>query len=172
MASGFKGMFSNLAKPGNQNESGHKRGASYEDDEEVDDVPTDNNKSRMSQKKNSNTNTSGNEVVHNKVQEMTTDEKEFILKMEMKVRKEKEQMKASHSVRKQMSKYSQFVLGDQYNEEEKEKMGLASTEFRNPNLPCKEATEDSHANETKNVTSLFIKSKIKNLIKLLNFNHF
>lgn len=92
--------------------------------------------------------------------EFTNDEKEFIMKMEAKVRKEKEQINASSSIRKQLSKYSQIVLGDKYTEEEKEKMGLVSSEFRNPNLPSKDSNQADGINspDKKNVASIFLKS--------------
>ncbi len=96
-----------------------------------------------------------------KAPEFSNDEKEFIMKMEAKVRKEKEQINASSSIRKQLSKYSQIVLGDKYTEEEKEKMGLVSSEFRNPNLPIKDSNqveEISSSPDKKNIASIFLKS--------------
>jgi hypothetical protein len=162
----MSGLFSGLIKnvpSGNDSTNGHKRSVSSNDISVINqstkydaegEFQLDSNQPFGSPQR-------SDHSPHRKVHEFTNDEKEFILKMEAKVRKEKEQINANSSLRKQLSKYSQIVLGDKYTEEEKEKMGLVSSEFRNPLLPNKanNQSEELSSPDKRNVTSIFLKSK-------------
>ena len=158
----FSGLLKNVSSV-DDSKNGHKRSVSSNDisvinqsskyDIEEEEFQLDENQHYGSQQKN-------DLSPRRQPAEFTNDEKEFIMKMEAKVRKEKEQINASSSIRKQLSKYSQIVLGDKYTEEEKEKMGLVSSEFRNPNLPSKDSNQAEEINspDRKNIASIFLKS--------------
>jgi len=158
----FSGLLKNVSSV-DDSKNGHKRSVSSNDisvinqsskyDIEEEEFQLDENQQYGSQQKN-------DLSPRRQPAEFTNDEKEFIMKMEAKVRKEKEQINASSSIRKQLSKYSQIVLGDKYTEEEKEKMGLVSSEFRNPNLPSKDSNQADEINspDRKNIASIFLKS--------------
>lgn len=91
-----------------------------------------------------------------KKKELTIDDKEFILKMEIKAKKEREQLKLSQLGRKkQLSKYSSVVLGDQFSEEEKIKMGITS-EYKHSD----DNNFGNNENEKKKISSIFLKSNL------------
>ncbi len=85
--------------------------------------------------------------------EISNDDKEYILKMEMKANKEKEGNK-NNAVKKLLSKYSPVVFQDQLTQDEKARMGLTS-EYNFQQL-----SKSSSAVKEKSITSRIAKSNI------------